>query len=86
MAIHINSLSLPGLPESLMPDAAADSPVNVVIMRSMSAKRSNERPVHQLQAKVRIVVRTSGLNRVFSNINLTNIVLWLAGKQHLRVV
>lgn len=39
------------LPESVMPDAKADSSVNMVIMTSMSAK-SNERHIHQLQGKV----------------------------------
>lgn len=37
-------LSFPA-PESVMPDAKADSSVNMVIMRSMSAKWSNERHV-----------------------------------------
>lgn len=37
--------------ESVMPDAKADNSVNMVIMRSMSAKWSNERHVRQLQGK-----------------------------------
>lgn len=41
------------LPESVTPDAKADSSVNMVIMRSMSTKRPNERHAHHFCTTLR---------------------------------